>query len=163
MASVDDVYANALGSKQVEVAPLGQAQVKTYLAKYSRTVPARSARGPRRRLAPLRPDRGARGRRQGGRVQAVHRGLGQGRAVDQRAPRRIAPGYYVDHEGLSEEDAQSSSRPRHERGPGELGRRDHAPQETVDLLAKEQGQEPLDVADLYDRRYEVRRGARGRA
>ena len=34
MQSVDDAFSVALASKQVDVAPLGQTLVKTYLAKY---------------------------------------------------------------------------------------------------------------------------------
>ena len=58
MASVDDAYVNALGSKQVDVAPLGQTLVKTYLAKYEQDGATTIAPGrARRRLDALRAHR----------------------------------------------------------------------------------------------------------
>ncbi len=77
MQSVDDVFANALASKQVDVAPLGQS-----LAQHlPREVRARRRhdhrpRRPRRRLDALRADHRARGRRQGRRDQGVRRASG---------------------------------------------------------------------------------------
>ena len=70
-------------------------------------------------------------------------------------PDEFARGYYVEHEGLSSGDAEEIV--------AALGQ-NHVPtdwdqfierhQATADLLVEEQGQEDVDVADLYDRRFE---------
>ena len=72
-------------------------------------------------------------------------------------PDEFAEGYYVEHEGLTPEDAKyvvdGARAPT--RCPTVVGRRrSRAHQETADLLAEEQGHEKLDLADLYDRRFE---------
>ena len=70
-------------------------------------------------------------------------------------PDEFATGYYVEHEGLSEQDAKFlvEALGKYE-VPTDWDDVIATHQETADLLEKEQGQEPLDVADLYDRRFE---------
>ena len=93
MQSVDDSFSVALAGKQVDVAPLQQVLLKTYLAKYERDGATAIPSGVRDDAWTLyAPDHRARGRRQGRRHQGVRRRVGQGPAVDLRAPRRVRPG-----------------------------------------------------------------------
>ena len=156
MTSVDDSYVNALASKQVDVAPLGQSLVKTYLAKYERDGASTIKPGVRddswTLYAPVETVEDA------DKASALKEYVAVWAKAQQwisEHPDEFAQGYYVDHEGLSPEDATFVVET--------LGTF-HVPsswddfiarhQETADLLVEEQGQEPLDVEDLYDRRYE---------
>ena len=157
MASVDDAYALALSGNQVDVAPLGQSLVQHLPAEVRAGRRHHDqARGARRRVDALHAHRGARGREQGGRPQGVRRSVGQGPAVDRRATRRS-----------SRRPSTSSTRASRTEDANHivevLGTFEVPTnwddviarhQETADLLEKEQDREHLDVADLYDRRYE---------
>jgi sulfonate transport system substrate-binding protein len=156
MASVDDVYVNALGSKQVEVAPIGQALVKSYLAKYEDEGGTTIAPGVRddawTLYAPTKVLEDA------DKAAALKEYTEVwGKAVDwiNTHHDEYAQAYYVEHEGLSEEDAQFLVDALGEYEiPGNWDEVIAEHQETVDLLVKEQGQEALNVEDLYDRRFE---------
>lgn len=156
MTSVDDSYVNALGSKQVDVAPLGQALVETYLAKYERDGAATVSPGVRddswTLYAPTEVLQDA------DKAAALKEYVGVWAKAQQWIsdhPDEFAQGFYVEHEGLAPEDAKfvvdalgTFEVPAD--WDGFIARH----QETVDLLVKEQGQEPLDVEDIYDRRFE---------
>jgi len=156
MQSVDDVYVNALGSKQVEVAPLGQSLVAPYLAKYERdggtTIPVGVRDDSWTLYGPVETVEDS------GKAAALKKYVAVWAKAQQwitEHPDEFAQAYYVEHEGLPIEDAKQIVAAN---GPYEvptdwsdfIARH----QETADLLIKEQGQEDLDVEDLYDRRFE---------
>ncbi|MFB9313919.1 ABC transporter substrate-binding protein [Nocardioides plantarum] len=156
IASVDDVYVNALGSKQVDVAPLGQTLVPPFLAKYERDGAHTIAPGVRDDYWELYAPTEV--------VEDAHKAAALKKytevwaeAVDwvNEHPDEFAQGYYVEHEGLSEEDAK---RLVEALGDKEVVQSwddliaEH--QATADLLAREQDRDDLDVGALYDRRFE---------
>ena len=70
-------------------------------------------------------------------------------------PEEYAQVFYVDHEGLTLEDGLALLEQQGQlEVPLNWDETIAAHQATADLLAKEQDHEELDVADLYDRRYE---------
>lgn len=156
MASVDDVYVNALGSGQVDVAPLQQALAAPYLAKYGRDGGTTLAPGVRddawTLYAPTEVIKDA------DKAAAIKQYV----AVWARAqqwisahPEEFARGYYVDHEGLPEADALAIVEALGEFSvPTDWTETIERHQATADLLAEEQGHEPLDVSELWDRRFE---------
>lgn len=156
MASVDDVYVNALGSGQVEVAPLGQSLVAPYLAKYAQDGATTIAPGVRDDAWTLYAPTEV--------VEDAHKAaaLKQYVAVWAKAqqwisehPDEFAQGYYVEHEGLDPDDAKEIVTALGEFAvPTDWTETIERHQATADLLAEEQGREPLDLDDLYDRRFE---------
>ena len=75
--------------------------------------------------------------------------------MDQRAPQEYAQAFYVDHEGLTLEDGlEVIAQTGQLEVPLSWDETIAAHQATADLLAEEQDHDELDVADLYDRRYE---------
>ena len=156
MTSVDDSYVNALASKQVDVAPLGQTLTKTYLAKYERDGASTIKPGVRddawTLYAPVETVQDA------NKAAALKEYVGLWAKAQQwivEHPDEFAQGYYVDHEGLSPEDAKFVVKTLGTFAvPTSWDEFIARHQETVDLLVKEQGQEPLDVEELYDRRFE---------
>jgi sulfonate transport system substrate-binding protein len=156
MTSVDDSYVNALASKQVDVAPLGQSLVKSYLAKYERDGGSTVSPGVRddswTLYAPTEVIEDA------NKASAIKEYVGVWARAQQwtsEHPEEFAQGYYVDHEGLSPEDARFvvDALGTYE-VPTSWDDFIARHQETADLLVKEQDQEPLDVEALYDRRFE---------
>ncbi|HET6653008.1 MAG TPA: ABC transporter substrate-binding protein [Nocardioides sp.] len=156
MTSVDDAYVNALGSKQVDVAPLGQTLVKTYRAKYEQDGATTLQPGVRDDSWTLyAPTETLEDASIAAALKEYVAAWAKAQQWISEHPDEFAQAFYVDHEGLSPEDAKfvvdalgtfevptswDEFIARH--------------QETADLLEKEQGQEPLDVEALYDRRYE---------
>lgn len=156
MQSVDDAFSVALASKQVDVAPLGQTLVKTYLAKYEQDGASTIAPGVRDDAWTLyAPTTVLEDADKAAAIKEYVAAWAQAQQWISDNPDEFAQAYYVDHEGLSPEDAQyvvdalgqftvptswDDFIARH--------------QITVDTLVKEQDQEPLDVATLYDRRFE---------
>jgi len=156
MQSVDDTFANALGSKQIDVAPLGQSQVGAYLEKYAGDGAAAIKPGVRddawTLYAPVET------------VEDADKAAALREYVEVWAkaqlwindhPDEFAQLYYVDHEGLPLPEAKKVV--------AALGKNEvptdwtgfiERHQETADLLSEEQGQPEVDVEDLYDRRYE---------
>jgi sulfonate transport system substrate-binding protein len=156
MQSVDDAFSVALAGKQVDVAPLGQTLVKTYLAKYERdgatTIPSGVRDDAWTLYAPTSvledADKAAA-------IKEYVAAWAKAQLWISEHPDEFAKAYYEDHEGLTPEDATyvvdalgqftvptswDDFIARH--------------QVTVDTLVKEQDQEPLDVETLYDRRFE---------
>jgi sulfonate transport system substrate-binding protein len=156
MTSVDDSFVNALASKAVDVAPLGQTLVKTYLAKYERdgatTIPSGLRDDAWTLYAPTEVLEDA------NKAAALKKYVAVwAKAQDwiNEHPDEFAQAFYVDHEGLSPEDAKYVV--------DALGKFSvptnwddfiQREKETADLLAEEQDHENLDVPSLFDRRYE---------
>jgi sulfonate transport system substrate-binding protein len=156
MQSVDDAFSVALAGNQVDVAPLGQTLVKTYLAKYERDGASTIAPGVRddawTLYAPTTVLEDA------DKAAAIKEYVGLWAQAQQWIsdhPDEFAEAYYVDHEGLSPEDAAYVVDALGEfTVPTDWDEFIARHQETVDTLVEEQDQEALDVSTLYDRRFE---------
>ena len=156
MTSVDDSYVNALASKQVDVAPLGQSLVKTYLAKYERdgasTIPAGIRDDAWTLYTPTSVLEDANKAAALKKYVAV---WAQAQEWINEHPDEFAQAFYVDHEGLSPEDAKyvvdALGKFTVPTNWDDFIQRE---KETADLLAEKQDHEKLDVPGLFDRRYE---------
>ncbi|SEC16441.1 sulfonate transport system substrate-binding protein [Nocardioides exalbidus] len=156
MQSVDDAFSVALASNQVDVAPLGQTLVKTYLAKYEQdgatTIPSGVRDDAWTLYAPTTVLEDA------DKATAIKEYVGLWAEAQQWIsdhPDEFAQAYYVDHEGLSPEDAAYVVDALGQfTVPTDWDDFIARHQVTVDTLVKEQDQEPLDVSTLYDRRFE---------
>jgi sulfonate transport system substrate-binding protein len=156
MTSVDDSYVNALASKQVDVAPLGQTLVKTYLAKYERdgasTIPTGIRDDAWTLYAPTSVIEDA------NKAAALKKYVAVWAKAQEwinEHPDEFAKAYYVDHEGLSQEDAEYVVKALGTfTVPTNWDDFIQREQQTADLLAEKQDHEKLDVPSLFDRRYE---------
>lgn len=156
MQSVDDAFVNALGSKQVDVAPLGQQLVATYKEKYAKEGGTTIKPGVRddswTLYAPVETVEDA------DKAAALKKYVAfWGKANDwiNHHPEEFARGYYQEHEGLPYEDGLAVVKKLGKgrvltNWDGFIARQ----QKTADHLRKAQGQPAVDVEDLYDRRYE---------
>ncbi len=163
MTSVDDVYVNALGSGQVDVAPLGQTLVPPFLAKYEQDGGTTISPGVRDDFWHLyAPTEVLEDAHKAAALKIYTKVWAESVEWVNEHPDEYAQAYYVEHEGLSEEDAKAITEALGDKEiPQDWDAVIEGHQATADLLEKEQGQEHLDVADLYDRRYEP--GAEGKA
>lgn len=156
MQSVDDSFAVALAGKQVDVAPLGQTQAKTYLAKYERDGASTIDPGVRDDAWTLYAPTSV--LEDADKAAAIKEYVGVWAQAQQwisEHPDEFAEAYYVDHEGLSPEDAAYVVEALGTfTVPTSWDEFIARHQETVDTLVEEQDQEPLDVETLYDRRFE---------
>ncbi|MGC4868164.1 ABC transporter substrate-binding protein [Micromonospora sp. DT53] len=156
LPSTGDVYATALASRQVEVAPIGGVQIKRYETKYARdgaTTIAHSLRDdPGHLYVPVTvlgdPAKAAAIREY---VQAWARAWRWREAN----PDEWIERYYVKDQGLTVEDGRWLV----QNGgvadvPASWTEAIARHQETIDLLAKETNNKPFKAEDLYDRRYE---------
>ncbi|GIH07703.1 sulfonate ABC transporter periplasmic sulfonate-binding protein SsuA [Rhizocola hellebori] len=156
LPSTGDVYATALASRQVEVAPIGGVQIKRYETKYGKDGAKTIAHGlrddPGHLYVPITvladPAKAAAIREY---VQVWARAWRWREANPQEWIER----YYVKDQGLTADDGQWLV----DNGgvadiPASWGEAIARHQETIDLLAKETGNKPLRAEDLYDRRYE---------
>lgn len=157
LQSVDDTFLNALASNQVDVAPLGGTLLTSYLTQYEQDGASSIGTGIRddatvlygpvevfedpAKVAALRDFATLW-------VQAEQ-------WIDEN-PEEFAQAYYVDREGLSLEDGlrllETSANTTVPTDWDEFIARH---QETADLLSQVQGHDELEVADLYDRRFEA--------
>jgi sulfonate transport system substrate-binding protein len=156
MTSVDDSFVLALAGKQVDVAPLGQTLAQTYLAKYERDGATTITSGIRDDAWTLYAPTSV--VEDGDKAAALKKYVEVWAKAQQWIsdhPTEFAKGFYEDHEGLSPEDALFvvNALGKFE-VPTNWDETIARHQETADLLAQEQGHEPLDVNDLYDRRFE---------
>ncbi len=157
LPSTGDVYATALASRQVEVAPIGGVQVKRYEVKYGRDGATTIAHG-------LRDDPGhlyvpETVLLDAGKAAAIRQYVqAWARAWRWREanPEEWIERYYVKDQGLSTADGQWLV----ENGgvsdiPASWSEAITRHQETIDLLAEETNNKPFKAEDLYDRRYEA--------
>ncbi|UFN43289.1 ABC transporter substrate-binding protein [Nocardioides okcheonensis] len=156
MQSVDDAFSVALAGKQVDVAPLGQSLVKTYLAKYERDGATTIAPGVRDDAWTLyTPTEVLEDADKAAAIKDYVAVWAEAQEWISSHPDEFAQAYYVDHEGLSEEDADYVVEALGEfTVPTSWDDFIARHQETADTLAEEQGHDPVDVETLYDRRYE---------
>ena len=156
MQSVDDVYVNALGSKQVEVAPLGGTLLTSYLAKYERdggsSIPTGIRDDQSLLYAPVATTEDE------GKAAALAKYVvvwAKAKQWINEHPQEYAQAFYVEHEGLTLEDGLGLLEQQGQlEVPLDWDETMARHQETADLLAEEQGHDELDVEGLYDRRYE---------
>lgn len=154
LTSTADTYATALGSKAVDVAPLGTYTVRVYKAKYpgATTIPT-GIRDDASTLYCL-----TRSVRDAGKAAALKAYV----AVRAKAllwqndhPDEFAKAYYQDVQGLSAEDAKAYVDVGGAKGiPATWDNAQRRLQATADLLAAEQKHDKLDVSTLADRRFE---------
>ncbi len=155
LPSTGDVYSTALAGKQVDVAPIGGVQIKRYVAKYGKdgaTTLQHGLRDDPSHLYALQsslddPAKAAAIREL---VQAWARAT---RWVYEH-PKEWIEGYYVKDQGLSAADGQwLVDRSGEPDVPADLTDVFARHQQTIDLLAKETGNDPLRAQDLYDQRF----------
>lgn len=157
LASTGDVYATALASRQVDVAPIGGIQVRRYQAKYARdggtTIPHGLRDDPGHLYAPVTVLEDA------AKAAAIHAYVQHwARALNwvEQNPDEWIERYYVQDQGLSREDGRwlvdNAGVPEIPADWSDVIARH---QQTIDLLAVETGNRPLTAADLYDLRYET--------
>ncbi len=156
MQSVDDVYVNAVGSKQVDVAPLGGTLLTQYLAKYGSDGGTAIPTGIRDDQTLLyAPEETLEDADKAAALAKYVVVWAQAKEWANAHPDEYAQAFYVDHEGLSLEDGLALIEQAGTiQVPLDWDETIAAHQETADLLAKEQDHDQLDVADLYDRRFE---------
>jgi sulfonate transport system substrate-binding protein len=156
LPSTGDVYPNALANHQVDVAPIGGVNIKRYLAKYGKdgatTIPHGIRDDPGHLYVQTKtledPAKAAAIR------EFVQHWARANRWVYEH-PDEWIQGYYVEHEGLTAQDGEYLVEAAGE--PDIPARWDEViarHQQTIDLLAKETGNDPLKAEDLYDRRFE---------
>ncbi|GAA1517816.1 ABC transporter substrate-binding protein [Nocardioides humi] len=156
LQSVNDTYVNALGSKQVDVAPLGGTLLTSYLAKYGPDGGTSIRTGIRDDASVLYgPAEVFEDADKAAALKDFVRLWVKARQWVKDHPDEFAQAYYVEHEGLTLEDGKrllATSANRDVIGSWDdfIARQ----QETADLLSSEQGHPELDVTTLYDRRYE---------
>lgn len=154
--SVDDVYVNALGSKQVDVAPLGQALVAPFLAKYQQDGGSTINPGVRDDSWTLYvPTEVLQDANKAAAIQQYTKVWGEAQQWINDHPDEFAKAYYVDTQGLSQEDADAIVKEQGQYDvPQNWDEFIKRQQETADLLAQEQNRDKLDVSALWDRRFE---------
>ena len=154
--SVDDVYVNVLGSKEVDVAPLGGTLLTSYLAKYGDDGGTSIPTGIRDDQSLLYAPVGT--TEDPGKAAALAKYVvvwAKAKQWINEHPEEYAQAFYVDHEGLTLEDGLALLQQQGQlEVPLDWDETIAAHQATADLLAKEQDHDELDVAGLYDRRYE---------
>lgn len=156
MQSVDDAFSVALAGNQVDVAPLGQTLVKTYLAKYEQDGASTIAPGVRDDAWTLyAPTTVLEDADKAAAIKDYVAVWAKAQQWISDNPDEFAEAYYVDHEGLSPEDAAYVVDALGEfTVPTDWDDFIARHQQTVDTLVEAQDQKPLDVETLYDRRFE---------
>jgi len=154
--SVDDTYVNALASKQVDVAPLGGTLLTSYLSKYESDGASSIPTGLRDDWSLLYTP--VETVEDPGKAAALAKFLPiwvkAKKWIDEH-PKEYAQAYYVDVEGLTLQDGLDIiDTIGHVKVETDWDGPIAAHQETTDLLVEKQGQPELDVATIYDRRYE---------
>ncbi len=156
LPSTGDVYANALASRLIDVAPLGEAVARHYVARYGREGASVITHGLRDDAlylyAPLDvlqdPGKAAA-------IRTYVRAWCRATSWEYEHPAQWSRAYYVRFLGLDASDARflvtESGKPQIPAGWSDAIAREQA---TVDLLAVAQQRPRLRAADLFDRRFE---------
>jgi sulfonate transport system substrate-binding protein len=157
LPSTGDVYSNALSGKQVDVAPIGGVQIKRYLAKYGKDGATTIPHGIRDDASHLyvatesleNPGKAAA-------IRAYVAAWAVAQVWIDQHPEEWIKGYYVDNQGLSEADGQwLVDNAGHPDIPSDWSDAIKRHQETIDLLAKETGNDDIQAKDLYDLRFQT--------
>ncbi|TNM30734.1 ABC transporter substrate-binding protein [Streptomyces sedi] len=157
LPSTGDVYPTALGSGQVEVAPLGSVHIRRYVEQYGAEggtllphglrddpghlwVPTSSVSDPEKAAA----------------IREFVRIWARAQIWIDEHPEEWIAGYYVADQGLTPEDgAYLVEQNGHPDLPADWSGAIERQQQTIDLLAEELGNEPFDAELLFDRRFET--------
>ena len=153
--STDDVYPNALGSHQVDVAPIGGTAIKRYLAQYGKDGASTIKHG-------LRDDPGhlyVRAELLTDKAKAAaiadyvrHWAVAQQWIIDH--PKQWIAGYYVDNQRLSAADGAYLIKAAGDFDiPADWSEPIARTQQTIDLLAEFTGRDSFDAGVLFDRRF----------
>ncbi|GAA3734573.1 ABC transporter substrate-binding protein [Plantactinospora mayteni] len=156
LASTGDVYPTALASRQVDAAPIGGINIKRYLAKYGRDGGTTISHGLRDDPGHLyAPERILQDSAKAAAIREYVQRWARAWVWIEQNPDEWIDRYYVQDQGLSREDGQwlvdNAGVPEIPADWSEVIARH---QQTIDLLARETGNKPLNAVDLYDRRYE---------
>ena len=156
MPSVEDAYVDALGSKQVDVAPLGGVLLKTYLAKYGKDGGTAIQHGLRDDQYGLYvPTTVLEDANKAAALREYVKFWARAQVWMHEHPDEWIKGYSEETAGLSEDDGQYLVDQAGELDiPGSWSDVIARHQETADLLSEEQDHPHLDVKDIYDMRYE---------
>ncbi|SCK56853.1 sulfonate transport system substrate-binding protein [Streptomyces sp. WMMB 714] len=156
MPSTGDVYSTALGERQVDAAPLGAVNLKRYPAKYGKEGGKTIPHGIRDDASHLwAPTETVADPRKAAAVREFVEHWARAQVWAYEHPDEWVEEYAVRDQGLSRADGAYLH--KHNGAPGipadwdeVIGRH----QKTIDLLARETGQDSFDAATLYDRRFE---------
>ncbi|SKC74611.1 ABC transporter substrate-binding protein [Krasilnikoviella flava] len=155
LPSTGDVYSTALAAGEVDVAPLGGTQLFRYLTKYEADGAQSVRHGLRDDAGHLYAPKAV--LEDPAKAAALHEYVevwAKAKVWVAEHPEEWKQGYYVEHEGLTDEDAQylidHAAVPDI---PADLTEGIARTQDTIDLLSTELGEDPLDAADLFDQRF----------
>jgi sulfonate transport system substrate-binding protein len=156
LPSTGDTYSNALAGGEVEVAPIGDSQVRSYVNKYgadgATTIPHGLRDDPWFLYTPTEvlEDAG-----KAAAIAAYVRLWGAARLWTRANREAWIDAWFVEHEGLSYEDGEYLfDRQGEPDFPADWTEGIERHQETVEIVAEGTGNEVLDAEDLYDRRFE---------
>ncbi|MEQ7129158.1 ABC transporter substrate-binding protein [Actinopolymorpha sp. B11F2] len=156
LPSTGDVYPNALANGQVDVAPIGGVNVKRYLAKYGKdgaTAIPHGLRDDPSHLYTLTSSLADSAKAAA--IQEYVQHWARAQVWIHEHPQEWIEGYYVKDQGLSAEDGEYLIDAAGELDiPGDWTDVAARHQNTIDLLAKETGNDVIDAKDLYDWRFE---------
>jgi sulfonate transport system substrate-binding protein len=156
LPSTTDVYTNALAARLVDVAPIGGAFAKRYLAAYGRDGATAIAHGLRDDPLYLYvPASVAADPAKAAAIRAYVEFWARAHVWIDAHPREWAQGYYVEDQGLSPEDARLMVEESGKADiPGDWTEAIARQQETIALVAQATGKPVLKAEDLFDRRFE---------
>ncbi|MBA2949351.1 ABC transporter substrate-binding protein [Streptomyces himalayensis] len=156
LPSTGDAYPTALGSRQVDAAPLGSVNIKRYPAKYgkdgAKTIPHGLRDDPGHLWVPTEavsdPEKAAA-------IREFVKFWARAQVWIDQHPDEWIEGYYIKDQGLTREDGEYLVKQNgHPDIPADWTSAIERQQGTIDLLAKETGKESFDAETLFDRRYE---------
>jgi sulfonate transport system substrate-binding protein len=156
LPSTADTYSNALAGSEVDVAPIGGTQVKSYVNKYgadgATTIPHGLRDDPWVLYAPVEvledADKAAA-------IAEYVRLWGAAKLWTRANREEWINAWYVEHEGLSAEDGEYLfDREGEPDFPETWDETIERHQATIAIVAEGTGNEVLDAEDLYDRRFE---------
>ncbi|MBE2997337.1 ABC transporter substrate-binding protein [Nocardiopsis sp. HNM0947] len=157
MTSVDDTYVQTLGSDEVDVAPLGGVQIRRYEELYGQDGGTTLQHGLRDDPWHLyAPEEVLEDPAKAAALHALVQAWARSTQWISENPGEWAQGYYVEHEGLSADDAAYLvERDGQAVVPTDWDDTIERHQQTADLLSREQDWPEVDVReDVYDLRYE---------
>jgi len=156
LPSTGDVYPTALGSHQVDAAPLGGVNIKRYPAKYGKDGGKTIQHGLRDDPAHLwAPTESVSDPQKAAAIREFIKFWARSEVWIEQHPKEWIDGYYVKDQGLTRADGAYLVKQNGQVDiPDDWTPAIARQQKTVDLLAKETGQKKFDAGILFDRRYE---------
>ncbi|HZG02509.1 MAG TPA: ABC transporter substrate-binding protein [Streptomyces sp.] len=157
LPSTGDVYPTALGSRQVDAAPLGGVNIKRFTTKYGKEGGKTIKHGLRDDPAHLWvPTESVNDPQKAAAIREFVKFWARAQVWIDEHPKEWVEGYYVKDQGLSREDGEYLVRINGTSDiPADWDPVVERHQKTVDLLAEKTGNEPFDAETLFDRRYET--------